>query len=96
MLAGVIDEMGVIEPNDLTARLFTSDSLMASGKVRLIIMSKKCGMLEGVSNNQLWFQTSTLSKVDTYTDEITQYIKMDVIQRKKEVKDLQDFYKRTG
>ena len=53
-------------------------------------------MLEGVSNNQLWFQTSTLSKVDTYTDEITQYIKMDVIQRKKEVKDLQDFYKRTG
>ena len=40
MLAGVIDEMGIIEPNDLTARLFTSDSLMASGKVRLIIMSK--------------------------------------------------------
>ena len=40
MLAGVIDEMGVIEPNDLTARLFTSDSLMASGKVGLIIMSK--------------------------------------------------------
>ena len=53
-------------------------------------------MLEGVSNNQLWFQTSILSKVDTYTDEITQYIKMDVIQRKKEVKDLQNFYKRTG
>ena len=53
-------------------------------------------MLEGVSNYKLWFQTSILSKVDTYTDEITQYIKMDVIQRKKEVKHLQDFYKRTG
>ena len=53
-------------------------------------------MLEGVSNHNLWFQTSILSKVDTYTDEITQYIKMDVTQREKEVKDLQNFYKRTG
>ena len=31
--SGVIKEMGVIEPDDMTARLFTTESRMATGEV---------------------------------------------------------------
>ena len=33
-LIGVIKEMGVIEPSDLAARLYTTESRMATGEVK--------------------------------------------------------------
>ena len=33
-LIGVIKEMGVIEPSDLTARLYTTENRMATGEVK--------------------------------------------------------------
>ena len=51
IFSGVIKEMGVIEPDDMTARLFTTESRMATGEVVTDIVKK--GGLESIPMRML-------------------------------------------